>query len=196
MRNVLILFLLVLGGCSTGPKNYPGDQVESRACRWCNGTGLDDSPSHEGGPSRGGACPGCRGARQLQVIVPGPKHPALVRGTVRDASKMPNGSDDVVALMEAREPLKPITGALGGVRVTFEKDGAKQEVSSLPGGRFKLMLEPGSYKVHLSASGFADCDQQFEVAARQQPIWVEKAHLKTQEQDADVSYFDAHMTPK
>jgi hypothetical protein len=196
MRKLLILLTLFLSGCSMGPTSYPGDKVETRACRWCNGSGQNTEPESEGGPPTGGSCPGCRGAKQLKVIVPGPKHPALVKGAVRDASKMPSGNDEVVALLEAREPLKPITGALGGAKITFEKDGARQEVSSLPSGRFKLMLEPGKYKVHLSADGFADSDQNFEVAVRQEPIWDEKAHLKTEAQEADTSFFDVALTPK
>ena len=196
MRKLLILFPLILSGCSMGPKSYPGDKIEMRACRWCGGSGQNTEPQHEGGPPGTGACPGCRGAKELKVIVPGPKHPALVKGAVRDASKLPGGNDDVVALMEAREPLKPLTGALGGAQVTFERDGAKQEVSSMPSGRFKILLEPGKYKVHLSAQGFADSDQEFEVAARREPIWEEKAHIKTEAQEADTSYFDVALTPK
>lgn len=196
MRKLLILLTLLWGGCSVGPTTYAGDKIETRACRWCNGSGQNAEPESEGGSPVGGACPGCRGSKQLKVVVPGPKHPALVKGAVRDATKMPSGNDEVVALMEAREPLKPITGAVGGARITFEKDGSKQEVSSLPSGRFKLLLEPGKYKVHLSADGFADSDQDFEVAARQEPIWDEKAHLKTEAQEADTSYFDVALTPK
>lgn len=193
MRKFLILFTLLLSGCSVGPRSYPGDKTETRACRWCNGSGVDDSSEQEGGPPRSGPCPGCRGAKQLKVIVPGPKHPALVKGAIRDATKM---ADDGSHLLEAREPMKPITGALGGAKLTFEKDGARQEISSLPSGRFKILLEPGKYKVHLSADGYADSDQEFEVAARQEPIWDEKANLKTEAREADTSYFEAALTPR
>ena len=193
MRNLLVVRFLWLAGCSGGPKTFAGDKVETRACRWCNGSGVDDSGE---GPSAGGACPGCRGAKQLQVVIPGPKHPALVKGVVRDLSKLPGGPDDVVVLMEAREPLKPITGALGGARLRFEKDGTTQEISSSSAGRFKILLEPGHYQVHLSAAGFADLDQPLEVAPLQEPIWAERAHLKTPEKDADTTYFDVSLTPK
>ena len=193
MRKLLVVLILWLSGCSSGPRTFAGDKVETRACRWCNGTGVDDSGE---GPSAGGACPGCRGAKQLQVVIPGPKHPALVKGVVRDLSKLPSGSDDVVVLMEAREPLKPVTGALAGAQVRFEKDGTTQEIASSSGGRFKILLEPGHYKVHLSATGFADLDQELDVAPLQEPIWAERAHLKTPEKDADTTYFDVSLTPK
>ena len=193
MRRLLVVLILGLSGCSSGPKTFVGDKVETRACRWCNGTGVDDSGE---GPTAGGACPGCRGAKQLQVVVPGAKHPAMVKGVVRDLSKLPDGPGEVVIMMEARESLKPITGALGGAQLRFEKDGTSQEISSGPGGRCKILLEPGHYKVHLSAAGFADLDQELDVAPLQQPIWAERAHMRTAEKDADTTYFDLSLTPK
>jgi len=179
-----------------GPKTFPGDKVETRTCRWCNGTGQNAEPEGEGRPPAPGACPGCGGSKNVQVLVPGPKHPALVKGTVRDESKAPAGDNGLTAMMESREPMKPITGGVAGAKVTFQKDGATQEVPSSNTGRFKILLEPGHYKVHVSADGFADLDEELDVAARKEPIWQEKAHLKTEAAEADTTFYDAALKPK
>ncbi|MFN8611832.1 MAG: hypothetical protein U0931_30080 [Vulcanimicrobiota bacterium] len=76
--------------------------METRICRWC-----EEGP----GTRPGGPCPGCKYAKQLKLIVPGPKHPAMVKGAIRDQSELLEGPTDVVLLMESREPLKPIGGA-------------------------------------------------------------------------------------
>ncbi|MBS2035692.1 carboxypeptidase regulatory-like domain-containing protein [bacterium] len=193
MRHQLLILCLLLGGCSMGPKTFTGDKVESRTCRWCNGSGQNTEPEGEGGPVRGGACPGCGGSKTVQVIVPGPKHPALVKGTVRDIAKAPAADDGLTAMMEAREPMKPITGGISGAKASFQKDGSTQEISSASSGRFKILLEPGHYQVHVTADGFADLDTELDVAPRKEPIWQERAHLKTEAAEADTSYFDAAL---
>lgn len=195
MRQYLLLLCLLSGGCGMGPKTYAGDKVETRTCRWCNGSGQDTTGA-EGAPPSGGLCPGCKGAKNLQVIIPGPKHPAMVKGTVRDASKLPHDDNGLTAMMEAREPMKPITGGVGGAKVSFQKDGTTQEIPSSNTGRFKILLEPGHYKVHVTAGGFADLDQELDVAARKEPIWEERAHLVTEAAEADTTYYDAALTAK
>lgn len=179
-----------------GAKTYAGDKVESRTCRWCNGSGQNTEPEGEGRPPTSGACPGCGGSKNVQVIVPGPKHPALVKATVRDVAKAPAGDDGLTAMMEAREPMKPITGAISGAKASFQKDGSTQDITSTSSGRFKILLEPGHYKVHVSAEGYADLDTELDVAVRKEPIWQERAHLKTEAAEADTTYFDAAMTVK
>jgi hypothetical protein len=85
---------------------------------------------------------------------------------------------------------------VAGAKVSFQKDGISQEIPSGSTGRFKILLEPGHYKVHITANGFADLDEELEVAARKEPIWEERAHLKTEAAEADTTYYDAGLTAK
>lgn len=195
----LIVGFLFVGGTfgllrsAMRPQTFPGDRTEMRTCRWCAGSGVESPDAYEGQPPPGvrpgGPCVGCGGAKQLSVIVPGPNHPAWVKGTVREESKARDLPVETL-LMENHEPLKPVVGAIGQAKIRFEKGGETFEIQSAPNGRFKILLPPGHYKVHLSASGFSDRDGELEVAARREPIWNEKAHLKTQEQEADTTVAD------
>lgn len=189
-RWLLVLGLLVVG-CGMGPTTYPGDKTEERTCRWCGGTGLA-GPMDEGPHNTGGKCPGCRGAKKLTVVIPGPNHPAMVRGTVRDATKM--GEDSPLLSFEESHTPGPVRGAVGGAKVVFE--GVDRVEYTVPSsGKVKTLLKPGHYKVTISAPGFQEAQEEVEVAQRREPIWDEKAHLKTEEQEADTTYVDFVLHP-
>ncbi|MFQ5654686.1 MAG: hypothetical protein ACE5GW_08150 [Planctomycetota bacterium] len=87
-RKALIGFVLFAVGIpvfyyslsyATKPTLHDGDRLEVRSCRQCGGTGEDGDP---GGvfPDGGGACPFCRGAGEVDVIVPGPNRPTRIWG--------------------------------------------------------------------------------------------------------------------
>lgn len=186
------LLVCVISGCSAS-KVYPGDKVEQRDCRWCGGSGVERGESYEGSPPPGvkvgGACVGCKGARKLRVVLPGPKHPAWLKGTVRDAEKV-RGMPVEVELNERINRTQPVLGAVAGARLRFQGAGKAVEVTSAPSGRYRVLLEPGDYKVTITASGFADCQGEAHVAPRTAPIWDERARLVTPEQEADTSQAD------
>ena len=173
----------------SGPQMYDGDRLETRTCRWCNGTGKDgggDGP--EGGPRPAdGVCPGCRGAQKSQVIIPGPKHPTPLKGSVRDATLFPGGADAVamVELTERSKPMQPIQGAVREAKIVFDGP-TKLEISSLATGKFRCQLEPGQYTLTVTASGFKEFKQSLTVPQRKNPIWQEKAKLVTEEQADDT----------
>ncbi len=188
----MLLLGLLLVGCGMGPTTYPGDRVEERACRWCGGTG-EAGQMQEGGPVSDGPCPGCRGAKKLKVVVPGPNHPAVVKGTVRDLAALGDiaGNPDAIALMTMQEGQNPgpVTGAVPNATVVFE--GSDKVTYAVPAtGRIKTMLKPGHYKVTITAPGFAEGHQEIDVAQRREPIWSERARLVTEEQEADTTYVD------
>lgn len=137
---------------------------------------------------------GCRGAKNLTVILPGPEHPAWVKGTVRDASKAQNLPVET-ALMENQRPMQPVVGALAGAKLRFEGNGAPVEIQSNNTGRFKVLLKPGNYKVKVQATGFPEATQDVSVAPRREPIWQERAKLITEEQVADETRVDILVNP-
>ena len=185
-----------LSSCAPTPSTYAGDKVETRDCRWCNGSGVE-SGSYEGEPPPGvkvgGACVGCKGAKKLKVILPGPKHPAWLKGAVRDAEKARDLPVEV-ELSERQSPGRPVLGAVAGARLTFQGTGKPLEVSSAPNGKFRVLLEPGTYQVRCKADGYSEYQGQVSVAARQAPIWQEHARLVTPEQEADTSVADILLT--
>ena len=192
MRWVLLILMALLGGCSSS-QVYPGDRTEMRTCRWCGGTGVESANAYDGSPppgvKPGAPCVGCAGAKQLKVILPGPKHPAWVRGTVRDGSRA--GEVPVqTLLMENHRPMSPILGAVVGAKLHFEGAGKPLDIASNGTGRFKILLEPGSYKVSIHADGFADKVEELKVAPRRAPIWKERARLVTQEEAEDETIMD------
>lgn len=186
------LLMLVISGCS-GSQVYPGDKVEQRDCRWCGGSGVESGGNYEGSPPPGvkvgGACVGCKGAKKLRVVVPGPKHPAWLKGTVRDGEKAA-GMAIETEMSERMNRNQPVLGAVAGARLKFQGAGKPVEVTSAPNGRFRVLLEPGTYKVTIQASGFADYQGEASVAPRTAPIWEERARLVTPEQEADISQAD------
>lgn len=189
----LLLLSLLVAGCGMGPQAYPGDKTEERACRWCDGTGKD-VPQEEGIPvPTGGKCPGCRGAKRLRVVIPGPNHPAVVKGTVRDAAALGNVAYDpeaqaVLAFEESRGP-GPVRGAVQNAKILFEGP-ARVEYSVPASGRIKTMLKPGSYKATVTAPGYQETTLELTVRPRQEPLWAERARLITEEQEADTTYVD------
>ena len=180
------------------PAIYPGDVVEERECRWCGGTGVngpDLDAAGAPGTQPGAPCIGCRGRKRLQVIVPGPNHPALVKGTVRDAAVVGSqGHDPEAAAMsrfvENRNPMEPVQGALSGAKLVMESGGQRLEIPVAKTGRFRFMLAPGSYQVTISAPGYKTATTTLQVPQRRAPIWDEKARLVTEEQEADTVWAD------
>ena len=53
-------------------------------------------------------------------------------------------------------------------------------------GKFRCALEPGGYKLTVTAKGFPEFKHDFNVPVATQPIWQERAHLKTPEKDMDT----------
>lgn len=185
-----LLLSLLMVGCGLGPQAYPGDKTETRVCYWCNGTGL--AADEVEGRTTGGKCPGCRGAKKLKCILPGPNHPAEVRGTVRDATALGDmaNNPEAAALMAFEENRRPgpIRGAVSA-KISFE--GADKIEYTVPAsGRIKTLLKPGHYNVTITAPGFQELKTEADVRARQEPIWDERAHLVTPEREADVTYLD------
>ncbi|GMU54383.1 MAG: hypothetical protein AMXMBFR33_35290 [Candidatus Xenobia bacterium] len=194
---VVCLAIIGVAKSMMKPQTYPGDRTEMRDCRWCGGTGeggdeREMAMQGEGMPPRGGGggvCPGCRGKKKLSVIVPGPNHPAVVRGSVRDVKAMgaEATSPEAAALLafhENRSP-GPVKGAVGGAKVVFDNGSKKVEYTVPANGKIKTMLVPGHYKVTVTAEGFQDYHDEVDVAARREPIWDERARLITEESVAD-----------
>lgn len=190
-KAIAILFLACLAGFATwwaigslrDSNIYPGDKVETRQCRWCNGSGKDeDAESQE---RTGGVCPGCRGAKKVDVILPGPNHPVVIKGSVRDAAL----SDGLPYDEGPPNPLQPVKGAIPNAKIVFERGGKPVETQTATTGRFRLAVPPGTYKVSIKADGFPSLSEEFEVHPRREPIWLEKANLITEEKLAD------EMTP-
>ncbi len=191
---VSVLFV-ILAKMGSGPQLYPGDKTEIRTCRWCNGSGIEANQEEGTQDPRtrpGGPCVGCHGAKKLSVVMPGPNHPASVKGTVRDAQV---GRDLPVEalLMENRQPMRPVAGAVGGAKIVFAGPSRQVETLVGPNGRFRAMLQPGHYTVKLSAAGYKESTEQLDVAPLREPIWQEKAHLVTPEKEADVTRVDYLM---
>jgi hypothetical protein len=188
MARWMVLSFLWLGGCTSTGQVYPGDKTEQRSCRWCNGSGVESGDAYDGSPPPGvrpgGACPGCAGAKKVTVILPGPEHPTWVKGTIRD-SKVAENLPIEALLTENQRPMQPVAGAISGAKLEFEGPSGKVPTASNNTGRFKLFLKPGHYKVRIQAAGFAEKSQEFDVPARQQPIWQEKAKLVTEQSKAD-----------
>lgn len=168
---------------------YAGDKLETRTCRWCNGSGIDQE--EEGPKPPGGCCPGCNGSKQVEVVLPGPKHPRWVKGTVQDQAALPVGYQDpeaaaMEAVTAAHQPMQPVRGAVPEAKITFEGPGGKLEVTSARTGRFRCALPPGVYNVKVSAPGFSEATQTVEIGPLQHPIWNERANLVTEEKMEDI----------
>lgn len=184
LKRYVILFLLVLpisfgvAAWMKKPSLFPGDRLESRTCRECGGSGVEQG-SEEGGPSAGGACIACKGKKQVPVVVPGPKHPSKVRGEVFDAKARPDESDVDSATLEmmGRSPADPVRGGVEGAHVVFTQAGVTVESTSNMKGRFFAILTPGEWKYVATASGFPEASGTVFVPLRTEPIWHEEAHI-------------------
>jgi hypothetical protein len=197
VATVICIAFVVMARMGTRPQMYPGDKTEVRACQFCGGTGVEAADT-EGPPPPGvrpgGPCVGCRGAKNLTVIIPGPKHPAWVKGTVRDEKAVANLPVEAV-LAENQRPMQKVVGAIPGARLTFEGQGKKFDVTANLTGRFKIALEPGHYSVKIGAKDFQDKTDSLDVAPLQNPIWPkESARLVTPEQEADITRVDYLLT--
>ena len=181
----VLLIAWSLVGCSLGkPQLADGDKIEKRTCRFCAGSG--DDKGSEGPRSGGGVCPGCQGAKSVEVVLPGPNHPRTIKGVILDSTQYKDPADALLA--DASGPsVQPLKGALAEAKVTIEGGGTKLEVSSASNGRFRCALKPGSYDVTVKVAGFQDRKEKLEVEPLRHPIWLEKAHLKTPEQDDDTT---------
>lgn len=187
---VMAIFFVILAGRRPAPKLYPGDRTEMRTCRWCNGTGIEQGGEHElenGAPLKaGGPCVGCRGEKQLRVILPGPNHPAWVKGTVID----PTLGD----LVESSGPsrFRSVPGALKGAQLEWSNGSEKWETRVGLTGRYKILLAPGHYKVHVSFKDYKPYDGEVDVVAPTEPIWEEYAHLVTPDEQPPVDFQLTH----
>lgn len=158
---------------ATGPELREGDRIESLPCPVCQGSGE--------GKQAGKRCATCLGAKKLKAVVPGPNHPMLVKGTVRDLAAFKDEEEaEQIAETEAKDhrlSLKPVRGAVGQATLTFEGP-EPSEIQVKATGRYSGYLAPGTYQLWLRASGYAELSREVEVAPRQQPIWPEAAGLE------------------
>jgi hypothetical protein len=158
------------------PILYAEDELESRDCRHCAGTGRDEG-LREGAPHLGGRCPFCRGDGKVDVIIPGPNHPVRLRGAVADLAKLePFASYHSLRPTPFGRGKPPSTVGRARLRFTPER-GEPLDVEANPYGLFHTRLPPGSYKLRVSAEGFAPLEAELEVKALAAPIWLEEAIL-------------------
>lgn len=170
---------------ASGPSLFPGDKIETRSCRQCNGAGTTEV--QEG---KTGTCPFCLGKKTCQVVIPGPAHPVNIHGSVVDVSAFKDKADaEFSAAMELAEPksLKPVKGAVGDAKLVFKSDSNKFELTSGATGRFRSALPPGEYQVTIEKSGFQTNQSKLLVPVKTQPIWQE--HAKSKMPDADQVTF-------
>ena len=174
--------ICVLGVRSvSGPPLYSGDTLEIRECRRCQGTGKDGSA----------VCPACVGLKKIQVILPGPKHPVNLRGSVRDSSAFKNQQEaEEVSRAEVGEPsksLQPLKGAVHESKLVFQGP-AKVEIAGQANGRFRCALEPGDYTLTVIAKDFKEYKQSLQVPTLKNPIWLEKGHTKPDDKEAETVF--------
>lgn len=191
---LVFAFVLVVGTVwlMKRPAVYAGDRVETRDCRDCGGTGVMgdymEGEPQPGMPSKEGPCVTCGGRKTVQVILPGPNHPAWVKGTVVDAALVAEGDAGLLdERLAGRGPMEPVPGAIPQATVVFERGGQKVEVHSANSGRIRAQLPPGTWKVSATAAGFSSYSGQVDVPPRTSPIYVEEARtLRPEEDDQEV----------
>lgn len=173
---------------ASGPQLHDGDRVESLDCPVCQGTGV--------GKLVDTRCQACLGNKTLKVVLPGPNHPVDIRGSVRDLAAFKDLAEaEQVAANDAldRKPsLTPVRGAVPHAAIVFE-GGERVEMVSKATGKYWGMLPPGSYRVTVTAPGFAPYSQQLEVPPRQQPIWPEAGGIGPEL--LETQRFEIVMTP-
>ncbi len=169
----LALIFVVGVRSATGPELREGDRVESLACPVCDGSGE--------AKEAGKRCATCLGAKKLKAVVPGPNHPMLIKGTVRDLSAFKDQAEaDEVASTDAKDhkvSLRVVRGAVGQASLVFEGP-ERLEIQGKVTGRFSGYLKPGSYKLTVTAPGFAQLERQLQVDPRKDPIWPEAAGVE------------------
>ena len=157
-----------------GPDLHDGDKTESLTCPVCGGSGEGKQP--------GTRCQACLGSKKLKAVVPGPKHPVALRGTVRDLSVFKDQTEaGRIAATDAanlKPSLTPVKGAVAGAVIVFEGDQSRTEFSSKAVGKFSGVLTPGQYRVKVTADGFEPYQQKLTVAPREKPIWPDVAGLE------------------
>lgn len=165
---VAILFglMLVVGlKSSGGPQTFDGDKIEVRDCWACEGSGEKD----------GERCKDCLGNKTLKVVVPGPNHPAQVKGSVRDKTAFKNEQEAAeIAAKDAADTklsLKPVQGGVGQATILVKGQNGEVELETKASGKFSTLLKPGTYTLVVSAQGFQEKTLTLEVAARQEPVW-------------------------
>jgi hypothetical protein len=166
---------------ASGPSLFPGDKLETRSCRQCSGQGTTEI--QEGKLE---TCPFCLGKKTCQVVIPGPSHPVSIRGSVVDVSAFKDRADaEFSATLELNEPksLKPVKGAVGNAKLVFDSGSNKFELTSGATGRFHSALPPGEYQVSIEKSGFQTDHSKLVVPVKTQPIWQERAKMKTPDPD-------------
>ena len=167
---------------TSGPQLYAGDRLETRTCRWCSGSGLYLVEAHES------KCPGCQGAKTVKVVIPGPEHPAPVRGNVSDAAAAP-------APAAEKGKLHLVKGGVPDARLSFKGPEAL-EITSQAGGRYKCSLKPGAYTVTVTADGFQSLTQSFTVAPLQSPVWEERTRLPDAPENEEILGLPLTLTKK
>ncbi len=175
---VLIGVMLVVGMRSSGgPQLWDGDVVESMDCQSCQGSGEVE----------GERCRGCLGAKKLKVVIPGPNHPAQLKGTVRDLSAFKSEEEGrEVAAREAAETglsLKPVQGGIGQAVLTLEGAEATIALETKATGKYSSLVKPGEYSVTVTAEGFQDQTLTLIVEPREHPIWPRMPGQERAEQD-------------
>lgn len=169
------LALLFVYGVRTsgGPELFPGDQVESLACPLCGGSGD--------GKEADTRCQACLGNKKLKAVVPGPKHPVELRGTVRDLAAFEDlAQAQSAAARDAANSKPSLTAVQGGIasaELVLEGPSGRTEIESKSTGKYWGMVAPGGYKLTVKAAGFAPLTRELTVTPRQQPIWPEAGGL-------------------
>ncbi len=174
---------------ATGPELHDGDRVESLTCPVCEGTGD--------GKQAGTRCQACLGNKLLKAVVPGPKHPVDLRGTVRDSSAFKEQTEaDKATAADAQNwkpSLTPVQGAVPQAQIVFEGATGRTEFTSKATGKYWGVIPPGRYKVTVRAPGYTEHEQEIEIAPRTHPIWPEAGGL-----DPSLSeslHLDLFLTP-
>lgn len=165
------------------PRVFAGDRVETRTCRECGGSGKEGKNYEgEGGPppgypAPGSACIACGGSGKVEVVLPGPNHPVMIKGKVFEGVETSDEAMAMEEMMEDRDPRKPVRGAIDGATIRFERGSDVVELKSPGTGRFRAELPPGTWKVTATASGFKPMSREFVVPQLTEPIWTERARI-------------------
>lgn len=165
-----------------GPELQDGDKVESLTCPVCAGSGE--------GKQAGTRCQACLGSKKLKAVVPGPKHPVDVRGTVRNLGDFKDQEEAATVIAKDaadwKVSLSPVRGAVANATVTFDGPSGRAEFTSKATGKFWGVLPPGEYQVTITASGYANQQQTLKIEPRQKPIWPEAGGLLPEHSEAPV----------